>query len=101
MIPVSGVFVRGGKLLGSIYNPDAETLSSSFLKQFYGNADVIPPEIIAGADVEDRSLSKAGWAQEEAAGYMCGCQKERKGPWSKWLPKCKDRTDRSNEEMKS
>jgi excinuclease ABC subunit C len=56
-------FVRGGKLLGRKHfiiqgSGDAELTetASSFLKQFYGNADVIPPEIIIGADVEDREL---------------------------------------------
>src|SRR5690606_28113219 len=53
-------FVRSGKLLGRRFfiiegSGEAELAetASSFLKQFYGTADLIPPEIIMGADVED------------------------------------------------
>ena len=56
-------FVRSGKLLGRRFfiiegSGEAELAetASSFLKQFYGTADLIPPEIIMGADVEDREL---------------------------------------------
>ena len=56
-------FIRDGKLLGRRHfivqgSGEAELAetASSFLKQFYGTADMIPPEIITGADVEDREL---------------------------------------------
>ena len=56
-------FVRGGKLLGRRFfiiqgsgEAELSETASSFLKQFYGTADLIPPEIITGADVEDREL---------------------------------------------
>lgn len=56
-------FVRDGKVLGRRYfiiegSGEAELTetASSFLKQFYGTAEMIPPEIITGADVEDKEL---------------------------------------------
>ncbi|HPZ06290.1 MAG TPA: excinuclease ABC subunit UvrC, partial [Clostridiales bacterium] len=56
-------FVRDGKVLGRRYfiiegSGEAELTetASSFLKQFYGTAEMIPQEIITGADVEDKEL---------------------------------------------
>ncbi len=56
-------FVRGGKLLGREFyiiegNGEAELTetASSFLKQFYGTADIIPSEIVIPVDIEDKEL---------------------------------------------
>ncbi|NLK87881.1 MAG: excinuclease ABC subunit UvrC [Clostridiaceae bacterium] len=56
-------FIRGGKLLGREFyiiegNGEAELqeTASSFLKQFYGTAKIIPSEIIIAIDIEDKEL---------------------------------------------
>ncbi|MGI6668545.1 MAG: excinuclease ABC subunit UvrC [Acetivibrionales bacterium] len=53
-------FIRKGKLLGREFfiiegsgEGELAELASSFLKQFYGDASVIPPEIIAAVDFDD------------------------------------------------
>lgn len=60
-------FVRNGKLIGRRYyiiegngEADLKETASSFLKQFYGTADLIPAEIISAAEVDDRELIE-GW----------------------------------------
>lgn len=56
-------FVRGGKLLGREFfilegtgDGELQELASSFLKQFYSTAALIPPEIIIAADLDDRDV---------------------------------------------
>ncbi|HPV02194.1 MAG TPA: excinuclease ABC subunit UvrC [Clostridiales bacterium] len=69
-------FVRGGKLLGRRFfiiegsgTAELAETASSFLKQFYGTADMIPPEIIIGADVEDRELIE-DWLSSRRGGRV-------------------------------
>lgn len=56
-------FIRGGKLLGREFyiiegtgEAELQETASSFLKQFYGTADIIPSEIIVAVDFEDIEL---------------------------------------------
>ena len=58
-------FIRGGKLLGREFHiiegtgeGEIRELASSFIKQFYSTAALIPPEIIAGTDFEDRNVAE-------------------------------------------
>ncbi|HEX2946023.1 MAG TPA: excinuclease ABC subunit UvrC [Clostridia bacterium] len=53
-------FIRGGKLLGRQHfimegtgEGELRELASSFIKQFYGDAAVIPPEIISATEFDD------------------------------------------------
>ncbi len=56
-------FIRGGKLLGREFytiegtgEAELQETVSSFLKQFYQTADIIPSEIIVALDFEDKEL---------------------------------------------
>jgi len=56
-------FIRGGKLLGREFHivegtgeGEEHELASSFIKQFYSTAAMIPPEIIIETDFEDREV---------------------------------------------
>ncbi len=56
-------FIRGGKLLGREFyiiegtgEAELQETAPSFLKQFYGTADIIPSEIIIAVDFEDKDL---------------------------------------------
>ena len=56
-------FVRGGKLLGREFfilegtgEAELDETAPSFLKQFYGTANIIPSEIIIAVDFEDKEL---------------------------------------------
>jgi excinuclease ABC subunit C len=56
-------FIRSGKLIGRRYfiiegngETELKETASSFLKQYYGSADIIPKEIISSVDADDREL---------------------------------------------
>ncbi|MBF0549300.1 MAG: excinuclease ABC subunit UvrC [Deltaproteobacteria bacterium] len=56
------LFIRQGILIGSRTVPvtqrstDQPEITEAFLKQYYGNQTIIPPEILIPTDFEDRSL---------------------------------------------
>ena len=56
-------FIRSGKLLGREFfiiegsgEGELQELASSFLKQFYSTAAMVPTEIVVGADVDDSDV---------------------------------------------
>ncbi len=56
-------FIRSGKLLGREFfiiegsgEGELQELASSFLKQFYSTAAMVPSEIVVGADVDDSDV---------------------------------------------
>ena len=78
-------FVRDGKVLGRRYfiiegSGEAELTetASSFLKQFYGTAEMIPPEIITGADVEDKELIENWLSTKRGARVYVRVPKKRR-----------------------
>lgn len=69
-------FIRGGKLLGRQFfivegtgEGELQELASSFLKQFYGAAAVIPPEIIITAELDDLDVIE-DWLSSKRSGRM-------------------------------
>ena len=69
-------FIRGGKLLGRQYfimegtgEGELPELASSFLKQFYSSAAVIPPEIIVAAEFDDIGVIEE-WLDEKRGGKV-------------------------------
>jgi len=69
-------FIRGGKLLGREFyiiegagEAELKELASSFLKQFYGIASMIPPEIIIETDFEDREIVEQ-WLSSKRGGKV-------------------------------
>lgn len=69
-------FIRGGKLLGREFyifegagEAEQKELASSFLKQFYSTAAIIPPEIIIETDFEDREVVEQ-WLSSQRGGKV-------------------------------
>ncbi len=69
-------FIRGGKLLGREFfiiegagEAELKELASSFLKQFYSTAAVIPAEIIIETDFEDREVVEQ-WLSSQRGGKV-------------------------------
>jgi excinuclease ABC subunit C len=69
-------FIRGGKLLGREFyiiegtgEAELQETASSFMKQFYGEADIIPSEIITAVDIEDKELVE-DWLSERRGGRV-------------------------------
>jgi excinuclease ABC subunit C len=69
-------FTRRGKLLGREFfiiegsgEGELGELASSFLKQFYGDAAVVPPEIIVAAEFDDVGVVE-GWLSSKRGGRV-------------------------------
>lgn len=69
-------FVRGGKLLGRKFfiiegtgEVELSELASSFLKQFYSTAAMIPPEVIIAAEPEDLKVIEE-WLSSQRGGRV-------------------------------
>lgn len=69
-------FIRGGKLLGREFfiiegtgEGERKELASSFLKQFYSTAAIIPSEIIIETDFEDREVIEE-WLSSRRGGKV-------------------------------
>ena len=69
-------FVRGGKLLGREFfiiegtgEGELQELASSFLKQFYDAAALVPPEIVIEIDFDDRVIVEE-WLSSKRGGRV-------------------------------
>ncbi|MGE5613245.1 MAG: excinuclease ABC subunit UvrC [Bacillota bacterium] len=69
-------FIRGGKLLGREFfiiegsgEGEPGELASSFLKQFYGDAAVVPPEIVVAAEFDDAGVVE-DWLSSKRGGRV-------------------------------
>lgn len=69
-------FIRGGKLLGREYfmiegtgEGELQELASSFLKQFYSTAALVPPVIAIETDIDDREVIE-DWLSSKRGGRV-------------------------------
>jgi len=67
---VQVLFVRGGKLLGQEYfvldgaeGENDEEVLESFVKQFYGEASYVPPEVLMPAQIEEANIIES-WLRQ-------------------------------------
>jgi excinuclease ABC subunit C len=70
-------FIRGGKLLGREYfildgaeDEDEQAIMTSFVKQFYGDAAYVPPEVLLPAQIEEAFIIEQWLRQKRGTKVM-------------------------------